>query len=75
MSLYRERGERLHEETVTVTARWIEPRLRRGPLRRYQVDAERRTLVLLDELLETGRASQPAETVRRRLTLAKDGGM
>ena len=67
LSLYGERAERLHEEIVTVTARWIEPRLRSGPLRRYQVDAERRTLALLDELLESGRASQPEETVRRRL--------
>ena len=70
LSLYGERAERLHEEIVTVTARWIEPRFRSGPLRRYQVDAERRTLALLDELLESGRASQPAETVRRRLIQA-----
>ena len=67
LSLYGKRAERLHEEIVTVTARWIEPRLRRGPLEPYAVDAERKTLRLLDQLLEGGRASQPPERVRQRL--------
>ena len=67
LSLYGRRAERLHEEIVTVTARWIEPDLREGPLDPYRVDAERRTLGLLDQLLEGGRVSQPPERVRRRL--------
>ena len=67
LSLYGKRAERLHEEIVTVTARWIEPRLRRGPLEPYAVDAERKTLGLLDQLLEGGRASQPPLRVRQRL--------
>ena len=67
LSLYGERAERLHEEIVTVTARWIEPDLRRGPLQRYKADAERTTLALLDRILEEGRASQPGPTIRRRL--------
>ena len=67
LSLYGERAERLHEEIVTVTARWIEPGLRRQPLKRYAADAERKTLALLDEVLDAGRASQPGEPVRRRL--------
>ena len=67
LSLYGERAERLHEEIVTVTARWREPELRRGALSPYALDAERKTMALLDELLASGRASQPNETVRRRL--------
>ncbi len=67
LALYGERAERLHEEIVTVTARWVEPHLRRGPLQRYAADAERRTTGLLDQVLEAGGASQPGETVRRRL--------
>ena len=67
LSLYGERAERLHEEIVTVTARWIEPDRRKGPLARYAVDAERRTLALLDEVLERGAASQPSRIVRERL--------
>ena len=67
LSLYGERAERLHEEIVTVTARWIEPDLRQQPLKRYAADAERKTLALLDQVLDVGRASQPNETIRRRL--------
>ncbi|MDE0073455.1 MAG: DISARM system SNF2-like helicase DrmD [Gammaproteobacteria bacterium] len=67
LSLYGERAERLHEEIVTVTAPWKEPHRRSGPLTRYALDAERRTLALLDRLLKAGRRSQPSETVRRRL--------
>ena len=67
LSLYGERAERLHEELVTVTARWVEPHLRPGPLKRYASEAERRTLALLDKVLEKGRGSQPNEIVQRRL--------
>jgi len=67
LSLYGERAERLHEEIVTVTARWIEPDLRRQPLRRYAADAERKTLTLLDQVLDVGRAFQPSERIRQRL--------
>ena len=67
LSLYGERAERLHEEIVTVTARWIEPDLRRQPLKRYAADAERKTLALLDQVLDVGRAAQPSGTIRRRL--------
>ena len=70
LSLYGERAERLHEEIVTVTARWIEPDLRRQHLKRYAADAERKTLALLDQVLDVGRASQPNETIRRRLLLS-----
>ena len=67
LSLYGERAERLHEEIVTVTARWVEPERREGPLTRYAVDAERKTLALLDEVLDKGAASQPSRIVRERL--------
>ena len=67
LSLYGERAERLHEEIVTVTARWVEPHLRTEPLTRYAIDAERKTLALLDEVLERGAASQPSRIIRERL--------
>ena len=72
LALYGEHAERLHEEIVTVTARWVEPHLRRGPLQRYAADAERRTMGLLDQVLEAGGASQPGETVRRHLLAAAE---
>ena len=67
LSLYGQRAERLHEELVTVTARWTEPERRGGPLKSYALDTEKKTLALLDEMLESGRASQPNEVIRRRL--------
>ena len=67
LSLYGERAERLHEEIVTVTARWIEPDRRAGPLARYAANAERKTLALLDEVLKRGTASQPSRIIRERL--------
>ena len=70
LSLYGRRAERLHEEIVTVTARWTDPGRRQGPLERYRADAERKTLALLDRVLDSERVSQPSETVRERLLAA-----
>ena len=66
LSLYGRRAERLHEELVPVAARWIEPALRREPLRSYAREAEARTLALLDESLGGG-GPAPNEVVQRRL--------
>ena len=67
LSLYGKRAERLHEEIVTVSARWMDPGRRDGPLQRYQTDAERRTLALLDSVLEAEDPAQPSDVVRERL--------
>ena len=63
LALYGKGAERLHEELVPVTARWIEPSRRNGPLRAYARDTETRTLALLDEAL-TRQAEQPDAVVR-----------
>jgi superfamily II DNA/RNA helicase len=68
LSLYGARAERLHEELVPVTARWIEPARRDGPLRAYARDAEAKALDLLDESLSgAAGAHQPATAVARQL--------
>ena len=67
LSLYGQGAERLHEEIVPVTARWVEPSRRDGPLAAYARDAEARTLDLLERALARGDGWTPAETVRRRL--------
>ena len=67
LSLYGQGAERLHEEIVPVTARWVEPSRRTGPLAAYARDAEARTLDLLERALARGDGWTPAETVRRRL--------
>ena len=66
LSLYGQRAERLHEEVIPVTARWVEPERRRARLSAYAREAETRTLELLEASL-TGETTQPNEIVRRRL--------
>jgi superfamily II DNA or RNA helicase len=55
LALYGEGAARLHEELIPVTARWIDPKVRRNPLSPYARDAETKTLGLLDQsLLKAG---------------------
>jgi superfamily II DNA or RNA helicase len=74
LSLYGRGAERLHEELVPVTTRWIEPSQRRGPLEPYAREAESRTLDLLEQSLANGGGHQPADAIRRKLlaTAARD---
>jgi len=53
LSLYGRGAERLHEEIVPVTARWIEPSQRKSPLEPYAREAESKTLELLDTSLQS----------------------
>jgi SNF2 family DNA or RNA helicase len=67
LALYGAGAVRLHEEILTVTARWVDPERREGPLAPYARDAEARTLELLERSLREQRHSQPSERVRERL--------
>lgn len=61
LCLYGTGAARLHEELIPVTARWTDPRKRKGPLAPYARDAEVNTLQLLEQsLLKPG---QPANDV------------
>jgi hypothetical protein len=51
LCLYGPRAARLHEELVPVTARWIEPTLRKHPLAPYGREGELKTLDLLETAL------------------------
>ena len=52
LSMYGPGAVRLHEELIPVTARWVDPSLRKGtPLTPYRKDAEAKTLDLLEEAL------------------------
>jgi superfamily II DNA or RNA helicase len=67
LSLYGQGAERLHEELVPITARWVEPSMRKGPLAAYAREAEAKTLDLLERsLVETGRGA-PREEIQRKL--------
>ena len=67
LSLYGRGAERLHEEIVPLTARWVEPSRRSGPLRAYARDAETKTLALLDRSLSGNSTRAPSDTVKKKL--------
>jgi superfamily II DNA or RNA helicase len=67
LSLYGPGAMRLHEEILTVTARWIEPANRKNPLTPYAREAEAKTLDLLEEALLPGAQGKVPEVVAARL--------
>ena len=72
LSLYGRGAERLHEEIVPLTARWIEPSRRKGGLRAYAREAETNTMMLLDESLSEHGAKPINERIVRTLLAASD---
>ena len=70
LSLYGRGAERLHEEVVPVSARWVEESQRRGPLKAYARDAEVKTMTLLNESLRASAGQTPAAVIRERLLAA-----
>jgi hypothetical protein len=66
LSLYGRGAERLHEELVPVTARWVEPGQRKGSLEPYARDAEATTLALLERSLSR-RGRSPGEAIQHKL--------
>jgi superfamily II DNA/RNA helicase len=52
LAVYGAGAARLHEELITVTARWSDPAERKGPLTPYGRDAEARTMNILQESLK-----------------------
>lgn len=67
LSLYGPGAVRLHDEILTVTARWVEPATRRGPLSPYAREAEARTLDLLEQALGPGARGKVPGVVAARL--------
>ena len=73
LAVYGPRAARLHEEIVPVTARWIDPERRQGPLTPYGRAGEQTTLISLQTALdEAGRDSMP-DPVRTRLAASAQG--
>jgi len=67
LSLYGEGATRLHEEILTVTARYIEGHARKGPLTPYGRETEEKTLELLERAISDGRSHQIPDIVSQRL--------
>ena len=51
LCVYGTGAARLHEELIPITARWTDPRRRKGALASYARDAETNTLQLLEQSL------------------------
>ena len=73
LTLYGQGAERLHEEMVSVTARWIEPALRTSPLSAYAADAESKTINMLNEALVDEADYTLSTKVEHRLLEAAPG--
>jgi superfamily II DNA or RNA helicase len=67
LSLYGRGAERLHEEIIPITARWIEPSQRKGVLEPYAREAETKTLQLLEDSLNENGRRVPGKTVQQKL--------
>ena len=67
LALYGQGAERLHEEIVSVTARWLDPSQRSGPLMPYGRDGETRTLAVLEQALSLAGVQTPGLVTQQRL--------
>jgi len=67
LSLYGPGAARLHEELVPVTARWIDPKIRKESITPYSKEAEARTLTLLDAALLEKHVRPIPDVVQRQL--------
>jgi len=74
LSLYGSGAARLHEEILTVTARWSEPTSRKGTLSTYGREAEAKTMDLLEAALRPQSHGSIPEAVTARLqaSIARD---
>lgn len=67
LSLYGAGAVRLHEEVLTVTARWAELTTRRGSLTPYAREAEAKTLELLEDGVRPGTHPSVPDVIAKRL--------
>ena len=72
LSLYGRGAERLHEEIVPLTARWVEPSRRNGGLKSFGREGESTTMDLLDESLTAHGAKPINESIRNGLLASSD---
>ncbi|HET9741886.1 MAG TPA: DISARM system SNF2-like helicase DrmD [Terriglobales bacterium] len=70
LSLYGSGAARLHEELIHVTARWVDPMIRKGGLAPYGREAETKTKDLLDSALLEKHTRTIPEAVLRQLQQA-----
>ena len=66
LSLYGPGAARLHEELVPVTARWVDPKIRKAELSPYARDAETKTMALLETSLSNVGHDRPVDPVMQQ---------
>jgi SNF2 family DNA or RNA helicase len=67
LSLYGPGAVRLHEELLTVTARWSDPATQRRPLTPYAREAEAKTVELLEQALSPSNRGKVKPEAAKRL--------
>jgi len=67
LSLYGDRAARLHDEIVSVAARWTDPAARNGGLKPYAEDAQERSWDLLLASVSKGGGTEVAPEVRKNI--------
>lgn len=70
LCLYGAGAARLHEELVPVTARWIDPKIRKGPLAPYARESETKTLALLEDAISDAASRAIPKEVMKQLQAA-----
>ena len=73
LCLYGIGAARLHEELIPVTARWVDPDIRKGPLSPYAKDAEAKTMALLEDSLLKAKGIKLTPEVIEQLQQAASG--
>ena len=72
VAVYGQRAARLHEEIVPITARWIDPDVRKGPLKPFGRAGEQTSLAALQAALdEAGQSTVPDQVQERLLRSAQ----
>ena len=72
LSLYGRGAERLHEEIVPLTARWVEPSRRKGGLKPFAREGEATTLDLLEKALTAHGAKPINERIQSGLLASSE---
>jgi hypothetical protein len=70
IALFGPNAARLHEEIISVTARWIDPSDRKSPLKLYASEAERKTLEILESSLVSANLATVPDKVVQRLKMS-----
>lgn len=67
LSLFGNNAARLHEELITVTARWVDPTARKTPLQPFGRDGEAKTMAMLQASLRPEARRELGDADQKRL--------